>query len=136
MRCPCCGNEVREDERYCSHCGQNNENYTGSKPIEKVEIYPAGNSSGSSQSQTTYQQPAYQQQNGNQQSNTKPAKESSALGICAIIFGVLGGWLGLLLSIIGLCTYKTPEQRLKCKIGLGFVIGWAVVGFIIGLVLL
>ena len=39
MRCSCCGNEVREDERYCNKCGQNNEGYVERKPIEKVEIY-------------------------------------------------------------------------------------------------
>lgn len=33
----------------------------------------------------------------------------------------------------GLCTYKTPEHRTKCKIGLGFVIGWFVIGLLIGL---
>ena len=128
MRCSCCGNEVREDERYCNKCGQNNEYYVEKKPIEKVEIYhqPSSNSSQYSQPQS--------QTNIYQQTNVQPVKpESGALGICAIIFSVLGGWLGLLLSIIGLCTYKTPEHRTKCKIGLGLVIGWFVIGIIIGL---
>ena len=130
MRCSCCGNEVREDERYCNKCGQNNEYYVERKPIEKVEIYhqPSSSNSGYSQPQTTYQQT-----NIYQQTTVQPVKqESGALGVCAIIFSVLGGWLGLLLSIIGLCTYKTPEHRTKCKIGLGFVIGWFVIGLIIG----
>ena len=39
MRCSCCGNEIKEDERYCNNCGQNNEGYVERKPIEKVEIY-------------------------------------------------------------------------------------------------
>ena len=130
MRCSCCGSEVREDERYCNKCGQNNEGYVERKPIERVEIYHQ------QPNNTTYShpQPTYQQTNIYQQTNVQPVKqESGALGVCAIVFSVLGGWLGLVLSIIGLCTYKTPEHRTKCKIGLGFVIGWFVIGIIIGL---
>lgn len=129
MRCSCCGNEVREDERYCDKCGQNNEGYVERKSIEKVEIYRQPSNNMYSQPQ-----PTYQQTNIYQQTNVQPVKqESGALGICAIIFSVLGGWLGLLLSIIGLCTYETPRHRTKCKIGLGFAIGWFVIGLIIGL---
>ena len=130
MRCSCCGSEVREDERYCSKCGQNNEGYVERRSIERVEIYHQPTNSAYSQPQTTdrqtniYQQTTYQPQQ---------KQESGALGVCAIIFSVLGGWLGLVLSIIGLCTYKTPEHRTKCKIGLGFVIGWFVIGILIGL---
>ena len=131
MRCSCCGNEVREDERYCNNCGQNNEGYVERKPIEKVEIYrQPSNNSAYSQPQSTYQQTNIYQQNTYQTQK----QESGALGILAIIFGVLGGWLGLVLSIVGLCTYKTPEHKTKCKVGLGFFIGWVVLYFIIGLV--
>ena len=130
MRCSCCGNEVREDERYCNKCGQNNEGYVERKPIEKVEIYHQPTNSTYSQPQTTYQQTNIYQQTTYQ---PQQKQESGALGVCAIIFSVLGGWLGLVLSIIGLCTYKTPEHRTKCKIGLEFVIGWFVIGLIIGL---
>lgn len=131
MRCSCCGNEVREDERYCNKCGQNNEGYIERKPIEKVEIYrQQPNNSSPNQSQPTDQQTNIYQQNNYQTQK----RESGALGICAIVFSALGGWLGLILSIIGLCTYKTPEHRTKCKIGIGLVIGWFVIGFLIGLV--
>ena len=57
MRCSCCGNEIREDERYCNNCGQNNEGYVERKPIEKVEIYhQQPNSSTYTQPQSTHQQ--------------------------------------------------------------------------------
>ena len=125
MRCSCCGNEVREDERFCNNCGQNNEGYVERKPIERVEIYTQPSNS------STYSQPngSYQQTNNYYQQNNyqQPQKqESGALGILAIIFSVLGGWLGLLLSIIGLCTYQNPEHKTKCKVGLGIFIGWIV----------
>ena len=128
MRCSCCGNEVREDERYCNKCGQNNEGYVEKKPIEKVEIYQQKTGS----STNTQSQPTYQQTNIYQQ-NTYPApkQESATLGVLAIIFGALGGWLGLVLAIVGLCTYQSPEHKTKCKIGLGLFIGWVVLGLIV-----
>ena len=128
MRCSCCGKEIREDERYCSNCGQNNEYYVENKPIEKVEIYQSSSTStGSNPPQVGYHQTTIYQQNTYQ---PQPKVESGALGICAIIFSVLGGWLGLVLSIIGLCTYQTPEHKTKCKVGLGFCIGWFVLWLI------
>ena len=130
MRCSCCGNEVREDERYCNKCGQNNEGYVERKPIEKVEIYHQPTNSTYSQPQTTYQQTNIYQQTTYQ---PQQKQESGALGVCAIIFSALGGWLGLLLAIIGLCNYKAPENRTKCKIALGIAAAWVVIGFLIGL---
>ena len=132
MRCSCCGNEVREDERFCNNCGQNNEGYVERKPIERVEIYTQpSNSSTYSQPNGSYQQTNnYYQQNNYQQPQVQ---ESSTLGVLAIVFSILGGWLGLLFSIIGLCTYKEPENKSKCKIALGICIVWVVIGFLIGL---
>lgn len=52
--------------------------------------------------------------------------DSSVMGILSIIFGALGGWLGLLFGIIGLATYKEPKNRKNCKIGIGLFIGWVV----------
>lgn len=113
---------------YCNNCGQNNEGYVERKPIEKVEIYhQPPNSSTYTQPQSTYQQTNIYQQNTYQTQK----QESGALGILAIIFSVLGGWLGLVLSIIGLCTYQTPEHKTKCKVGLGFCIGWFVLWLIL-----
>ncbi len=106
MRCPYCGNEVREDERHCSNCGQNNKYYVEKKNIENVE---------------TYQQPY--------------SDESGRLATCALIFGILGGLLGLMFSITGLRKYKTPGNRTKCKIGLGFFIARFVINLLLGIVL-
>lgn len=50
--------------------------------------------------------------------------ETGTLGILAIVFSLFGGWIGLLLSIIGLCTYKLPANKTKCKIALGISLLW------------
>lgn len=53
-------------------------------------------------------------------------EEGSALGILAIVFGALGGFLGLLFGIIGLCVYRTHSNRKNCKAGIGLFFGWIV----------
>ena len=53
MKCSCCGKDILPYERYCNHCGENNENYidgyqepvltsdkTVNQTIERVQIYP------------------------------------------------------------------------------------------------
>ena len=57
-------------------------------------------------------------------------QESSALGICAIIFSILGGWLGLILSIVGLCSDNEKDKSLS-KIGLGICLAWVFILFLI-----
>lgn len=132
MKCLCCGQEITSKDRYCPNCGENNEGYVEieetskftqtsniNQPINRVPINP---STGTTNNYTQ-----------NIQVVTPCKAENKALGICAIIFSALGGWLGLVLSIMGLCNYKTKENRKLCKIGLWICIGWFVVGFIIGL---
>ncbi|MGN1042372.1 MAG: hypothetical protein ACI4SK_02685 [Christensenellales bacterium] len=50
----------------------------------------------------------------------KQKSENPVLGLLALIFGILGGLLGLILSAVGLTIYKEEKNRLNCKIGLGF----------------
>lgn len=60
-------------------------------------------------------------------------------GTLAVIFSVLGGWIGLLLSILGLLKSNNPVVRKRCKIGLiilacwvGFVVLLAILGGVVG----
>ena len=123
MKCECCGKEMESNERFCPNCGANNENYVEPVKAEVVE----GNQS-QTPSTNVYQQNTkivYVQQNSQ--------KESSALGVCAIIFSILGGWLGLILAIVGLSTYKEPDNRRNCKIALGILGFWIFLIFILAL---
>lgn len=61
----------------------------------------------------------------------KIKNESSTLGILSIVFGALGGWLGLLFGIIGLCTYKKKENKQKCIIGMCLFAAWIVILIVI-----
>ena len=58
----------------------------------------------------------------------KPATQESAtaLGICAIIFSILGGWIGLVLSIVGYSS-KNQKDKLLSTIGLYISIAWVII---------
>lgn len=59
--------------------------------------------------------------------------KTSAVGIAAIVFAILGGWLGIALSLFGLLYYykgdsvEDEKGRKNCKIALGIVIAWVAV---------
>lgn len=62
-------------------------------------------------------------------------KESSGLGVASIVFGALGGWIGLILGIIGLFTYKTEQNRKNSKIGIFLFAGWVVLAVTIAILI-
>jgi len=88
--------------KYCSKCGKELNDETEYCPYCGAEQYAAV----SRPSEETAQ------------------NESSTLGVLSIVFGALGGLLGLVLSIIGLSTYKNETNRTYCKIGLGLCCMW------------
>lgn len=56
--------------------------------------------------------------------------ENPALSVCALVFSLFGGLLGLILAIIGLAKNKKRANRTRCKIAIGIFIAW-VFGLII-----
>ncbi len=61
-------------------------------------------------------------------------KESSIWGILALIFGLMGGWLGLVLGIVGLPRSKSKSDRQMCIAGIVLSCVW-IVAYVIMLVL-
>lgn len=57
-------------------------------------------------------------------------KRTSLVGVLAIVFAVLGGWIGLVLAIFGMLIYYKGEDpdclkgRKYCEIAIGIFIGW------------
>lgn len=58
-------------------------------------------------------------------------EENPAWGILSIIFGALGGIIGLVFSILGLATYKSKENIKKCYIGIGLFCLWMALSIIL-----
>ena len=125
MKCSCCGREVSPNDRYCSYCGQNNEGYVEPEVVVTDRNVPT-NSQTSNYSQPGQQSyPTFTQINITQQKPVQP--ESITLSVFALIFGLLGGWLGLILGIVGLTHYKESGNRTRCGIAIGAWIFWLIV---------
>lgn len=107
MYCTHCGKEIGEGIKYCPNCGSQSQRYDSFE-----------------QQHTTYYQ-------GNMQTNNT---ESSLIGILAIVLSIVLTGVGLVVSIVGLCTCKLPENRTNCKIGLGISIALILVSIMIFLI--
>lgn len=137
MKCRYCGADLRPDDKFCPKCGSRNidykesgDSYTYRSPSDNPgtdasgknedKAYDAYASQGSPSYTASYNRPVYIYK-----------EETSTLGILAIIFSALGGFIGIILDIVGLCTYKKPENKKLCKIGLGIFLGWVVLYLIL-----
>lgn len=107
MYCTHCGKEMEDGMKYCPNCGS---------PNQKSDSFE--------QQYTTYYQ-------GNMQTNNT---ESSLIGILAIVFSIIMSGVGLIISVIGLCTCKLPENRKNCKIGLCISIALILLAIIISVI--
>ena len=140
MKCACCGQELSSRDRFCPNCGENNEGFVqinetpvretpkpinNSQPINRVPIYTNDNQS--SQNSSIF----YHQTN----ISIQPQTEGAAIAVLALVFSILGGWLGLVFAIIGLSKYTTKKYRVMCGVSLGLIIAWFITGFILGLCL-
>jgi len=129
--CQKCGKELFDEAVICVGCG--------------CPVQPIPPQSGNAQQQS-YQQPyqGYQQppqisyhppyQNQNPYQQTYPPyqqKESNGMIVGGIICGILLPLVGVIMGIVGMNQYKTPEMKNKAKgvimISAGAWIIWAVI---------
>ena len=149
MFCPKCGTELKEQDKFCPRCGEPNATYreqpqpAAPKTEDSFFFAPAEPAAPQNEYRPTagfdYPQNAASSEFSAYQPQQAPVEESKPenpiFGTLGMIFGIIGLWPGLILSIIGLTKYKDPKNRRKCKIGIGFVIGWFVFSFVLGIVL-
>ncbi len=113
--CTKCGAENNDDAKFCEYCGN-----------EFVSVNKETNDNINNQNNT------YNTYNGtNINDGPRPNNESAALGICAIIFSLLGGWIGLLLAIICLASNTNQTNKRYGLIALGISIFWIVLEIIL-----
>jgi len=133
MKCTCCGKELYSTDRFCPNCGQNNEYF-----VEPAEVVENNNNNNGYINQPINRVPINNNNNynsQNNQSNQQPpvvvvqqqAPEGSGIAVAALIFGLLGGWLGLVFGIIGLCKYKESGNRAMCIVGMIAWFVWLVI---------
>lgn len=121
MYCSKCGKQLNDGDAFCSGCGQP----TGVNAAQST-----------AQSQTVNQAYAGNNQNsynaGSSYSNQGSSMngESNALAIVAVICSILLPGIGLILAIIGLCTYKNKNNRNWCTIAVIINIIYIVFGIL------
>ena len=94
--CSRCGTQLEDDDVFCPSCGE---------VCDTTMVNNANNNRNSSQN--------------NRQTMSKREKETKTLGILSIIFGALGGVVGLILGIICVSRDKNgPYAKLR-YIGIG-----------------
>lgn len=150
MKCPYCKGEVNTDQKYCGSCGRENAWYVEKKkPID--ETYTIDEDEYKTEEKTATKEPKEDVNSSNNvstnttnfgSSNSKPnfeyshqayVKEPIGLSVCALIFGLLGGWLGLVLGIVALSKNKDPGNRTRAIIGIVAWACWMIVYIVYGI---
>lgn len=137
MYCSNCGKPIEKEDKYCRHCGKENKYYNGDNiEADYLNSYMSNIKPNQTSSDEIYGSSGVGYNNPrpiHMNSSVSSSHESQALGIWAIVLCSLGGsWIGMILAIIGLCTYKEETGKKKCKIALIILVAWLVIGFIIG----
>ena len=116
--CSHCGAQAMDDAKFCEYCGnqfvvvnnnlnENTNTNTQQSNVNDNNVYYNGTNVNGAPS------------------NTQP--ESTALGVLALIFSCLGGWLGLVLAIICLATKRDKINRTYGTIALVISLIWMVI---------
>lgn len=124
MNCKNCGKSLSSADKFCSSCGCRNDYY-----LTNSDVYPNYNLDNQIQQQYSN---SSQFQNINQETQAK--RETKAYAVLAIVFGILGGLLGLAMGIVGLLKYKGngyKSERIMCWIGIILWGIWVVIGIVI-----
>ena len=112
--CSQCGAQNTDEAKFCEYCG--NEFVTVNKSFNDNNQYSNNtNYNGTNINET----PKYQSQ------------ESTALGVCALVFSCFGGWLGLLLAIICLATKRDKTNRMLGGIAMAISVFWIIIEIIL-----
>ena len=140
MKCSVCGKEISSKDKYCSDCGARNYDYvtdnsdmnSGGTINNRYHENKPKNDNSSTPPKYTYEK-KMENKNYKFSYEQEQEKEKPVLGILALVFACFGGWLGLILGIVGLCNYKEEKNRKRCKIAIGITIAWFAIGIIAGL---
>ncbi len=118
--CSHCGAEAKDDAKFCEYCGNQ---FT-------VVNNNVNENTNTQQSNVNDNNVYYNGTNVNgAPSNTQP--ESTALGICAIIFSLLGGIVGLILAIVCLASNTNQTNRKYGMVALFISVAWIVIEIIL-----
>jgi uncharacterized membrane protein YvbJ len=115
--CSHCGAEAKDDAKFCEYCGN--------------QFAVVNNTTNTENNQNNeYQNVNYNGSNINEGPKNN-GNESAALGICAIIFSLLGGIVGLILAIVCLASNTNQTNRKYGMVALFISVAWIVIEIIL-----
>ncbi|MBR6289574.1 MAG: zinc-ribbon domain-containing protein [Acholeplasmatales bacterium] len=115
--CTGCGAQNTDDAKFCEYCGK--------------EFVSVNNTTNTENNQNNeYQNVNYNGSNINEGPKNN-GNESAALGICAIIFSLLGGIVGLILAIVCLASNTNQTNRKYGMVALFISVAWIVIEIIL-----
>ena len=138
-KCKHCGMKIPNDSLFCPKCGKSVnsdlslDDYAANDPYHST-------SEETKEKEEEVDNSSYVEE---QKENTPKNKEETSLStysntfsILSLVFGALGGWLGLLFGILVLTSSKVEKERKRAKIGIGLFFAWFVVSFVLMVVAL
>lgn len=137
-KCKYCGAKIPDDSLFCPKCGKSTSSDISLDDYVSDDAYHYVNEE-ESEKEPSFDEQKEETQNQEPSSVQKESSSSSysnVFSILALVFGALGGWLGLLFGILTLCTSKVEKERKRAKIGIGLFCAWAVVTLILTVVYL
>jgi len=108
MFCPHCGKQVDDNAKFCPSCGT---------PLDVTVEQKADPYDATPDNAHTYNNYDYEESH-------------KGLAICALVFSCLGGLVGIILTIVGLCVCKQKDEKTMCWVSLGICALWFLVGII------
>ncbi|MBP5343438.1 zinc-ribbon domain-containing protein [bacterium] len=114
MFCSNCGKEIDDNSKYCPYCGAINE-FDGTTSTKTVV---EENNDKRYERFRDYE-------------NAEYFNETPTIGILALVFSILGGYLGLIFGIIGLVKYKQPKNRRRCTAAIVIFVVWLFISILL-----
>lgn len=122
--CSNCGKELRDDEAFCSQCGNT---------VNAAPQQPFANQAQPQQAQQPYQPVQYTNPSQAQQTMYQPVEEEkNNIATSALIFALVMPIVGFILGIIGAVKYKSEKLKTQCIIAIPLsIVAWVIGIFIL-----
>ena len=134
--CTNCGAKLSDEHKFCPYCGHEVDNsYTEVTPESVAAVdetpYVAPEEPSRDDIDNYFNNVGSETPRPKQNYNHNAKTVSPVFAILALVFGILGGWLGIVFGAIGISKYKSGPYRNMSIAGLVLAIVWIVITIVI-----